>query len=376
MKAIISNPPFVVFDAETIERQYRRLRDYLDQAYPKSRIFYALKACYLPPVVNKLIKIGCGLEIVTPAEHAIACHFGLKSDCILWNGPSLGIETLQGIAERGEILNVDSPWLFHLLEKLANKLGKRVSVNLRLNPSGEGRLGMPPDQAESLLKRSHGVEVNGLHVHLGRGRRFESIALAEKQRFLEIAARWEKDMSLRLQSINLGGGLTVGQTPEMTLGSLIQQLKQLRSTPELFLEPGAYLVEEAGTAYARIVSTKTIGEARWAMLDIGANFLIPLDRNSFQIVGAGPVGGTDKVQFGGPFCFEADIIAREQPVTVEPGDIVRVVRCGAYTESLSSYFFSAPPRVFWRDGDVTKELHRKTSPVDLFLAHHGYPVES
>ena len=164
MKDAIPNPPCVVYDSQVIDRQHRSLRGFLDCAYPKSRIFYALKACYLPPVVERMIGLGCGLEIATPSEHAITRHFRLNESQIIWNGPSLETDTLRGIVERDELLSIDSPHLFQQLESIARESGKQVSVALRLNPSGEGRLGMSPDQAEGLLMCSRWIKVNGFHI--------------------------------------------------------------------------------------------------------------------------------------------------------------------------------------------------------------------
>ena len=365
--------PYVIYDAQIIDRQHSALRQYLDHAYPRSRIYYALKACYLLPVVNRLVKLGCGLEVATPSEHAIARYLHLAGPQIFWNGPSLRQETLRGIVERGELLGLDSPHLFQVLNDMAGSFAKKVPVCLRINLSADGRLGMSPDQAEFLLKSDSPLEISGFHMHIGRGDQAGTVIVEQKLRFLDLILRWESQFGLNVRHVNLGGGIPVGRPLESSLGPLLNALSRLKSAPELFLEPGAFLVEEAATAYARVVSIKTLPSGVWAALDLGANFLVPLNRAAFAVHHDQREATGSVTHFGGPFCFEADVIARNQPVAVQPGDVVRITRCGAYTESLSSCFFTAPPPAFWLDEGVLMEVKRFSDPLNFFLAHHGYP---
>ena len=166
----------------------------------------------------------------------------------------------------------------------------------------------------------------------------------------------------------------MGEPPEVSLAPLLTNLEKLKSSPELHLEPGAYLVEEAGTAYSRVVATKTVGSAHWALLDVGANFLVPLERAHFSVTKDDDVRQDLAVHFGGPFCFEADVIAKDQLVAVAPGNIVKISRCGAYTASMSSCFFSAPPPVFWLEHGHYVALRRQPSTQASFLLYHGYPA--
>jgi diaminopimelate decarboxylase len=368
----IPKTPCVIYDAASVVRRYELLRSYLDAAYPRSRIFYALKACYVPLVVERLIHLGCGLEISSPSEQQIAMRFGLSGGQIVWNGPGLDEVTLRGTVGREEIVNIDSPHVFQVLSRIAQERGQEVRAGLRLNITGQGKLGVDPALAESLLQDSSRVRIVGFHFHPANGLKNPAEAQEQRYRFLDVLAGWERTLGVNPEFVNLGGGFAIGEAPPVLLDSLVERVFALKSRPELFLEPGAYLVADAATAYASVVALKTVAGACWAILDIGANFLVPLQRAGFTVQGTTPVPALGRVSFGGPLCYEADVIALEQRVGVCHGDIVKIERCGAYTASLCSNFASSPPPIYWKDGDSIVEVAHHSETYHDFLEFHGY----
>ena len=367
--------PFVVYDAETVTRQYRRLRDFLDRRYPDSGIFYALKACYLQPVVRHLVGLGCGLEITTSAEQRIAAQLRLTGRGVIWNGPALDEETLRGAIGRGELINVDSAAIFTVCERIAREQDLEVAVGLRLNLGGGGKLGITPALAEPLLK-SPRVKVTGFHIHHGAFNGDPSQWVRQRLDLLEVLGHWLPRFDVGIDYVDLGGGLLPHPEPELYLEPIIENVSRIawpgRSRPRLLIEPGAYLVEEAGIAFTRVVAMKTVGPERWAITDLGSNFLIRLDRSDFRVSCAGRNDGEDRVSVGGNLCLEADVIARRQALAVTSGDVLKISRCGAYTSSMATCFATAPPEMYWRERGALERIGLAVERDDRFLRMHGW----
>jgi len=365
--------PCVVYNGDLITENYHQLKAYLSQRYPRNRLFFALKACYLAPVVAKIVELGCGLEITTTTEHAIASRMGVQGNRIIWNGPAMDTEVLRSIILRQELINIDSPQIFHDLGKTAQELRKRIPAGLRLNPTGQGKFGMAPDQVPEFLSSAGPVDVKGFSIHISRRSVEPQHEMRDKLDFLDAAAAIEKDFNLQLDYIDLGGGLPGSTDFRSDLEPLLERLLAFRYTPELFLEPGAYLVERAATAFSRVIAMKTVGQQQWAILDIGANFLVPLDRSHFTVEPLCKSRAESCLSFGGPFCFDADVIApTRRSVAVKVGDVVRIGHCGAYTSSMASCFGAAPPPVYWSIGGSVEKVKRDPDSQDLFMRMHGY----
>jgi diaminopimelate decarboxylase len=366
--------PCLIYDAGIIMGQHERLRSFLDAVYPNTQVFYALKACYCPQVVNLLVKRGCGLELLSADEHRIASACHVEGHGIVWNGCALSDDVLSGAVTRGEWLNVDSPSLFHRLEKIAAEQHLAPEVGLRINIDGTGKLGMEYDDAVALISSSKRVRIIGLHFHESPQSSSDQARLLERrQAFVDVASRLEQEHDVSLQYVDLGGGLLSDVELAQQLGDVIEALRKLRSKPTLFLEPGAYFVEDAGTALTRVIATKRIGRIRWAAVDIGMNMLVPLNRARFTVHGSSTSGSpAEKVNIAGSFGVSADIVALDQVIAAKEGDTLRIERCGAYTESMSSCMITTPPPIYWLEDGRYEEIKRRLAGADLFMDYHGY----
>ncbi len=364
-------PPCAVYDADVITRQVRRMRAYLDRSIPSSQIFYALKACYLQPVVRHLVGLGCGLEIMSSMEQRIAACIGVTGKDVIWNGPALNEATLRAAVQRGERINVDSIDMFNVVRSLVAAHGAPIEVGLRLNVSGDGKLGITPDLAEALMQSSQ-VRVVGFQVHHGARSLGTDHWIGQRRDMLKWLAHWEQRLGIEIRYVDVGGGFQPEYEPGAYLDPIITAMGRLRSAPKLLVEPGAYFVEDAGTARARVVAVKSVGNTRWAVTDLGAQFLVPLDRSNFEVEQNPRGNGDGRMSIAGPMCFEADVIARDQLLDVTRGDVVRISRCGAYTASMTNCFGAAPPCVYWRHRGSVQRIERVIDGDELFMTMHGY----
>ncbi len=366
--------PCLVYSADAIVKQYASLHAFLDVAYPNTQIFYAAKACYCPPVIELLMNLGCGLELLSRDEHRIASALGVTGSSIVWNGCALGDDILLGAISRGERLNIDSPSQFFKLNRIAASHRIIPEVGLRINVDGTGKLGMEYADVVDLIRSGSAARIIGLHFHESpKSAGDADNVLARRLEFLEIAHRLEKEEDLTLEYVDVGGGLLADLAVGQQLSKVTKAMKALRSEPALFLEPGAYFVETAGTALTRVVATKCIGNTKWATVDIGMNVLVPLNRARFTVSGGRTSSGpATPINIAGAFGVTSDVVALNQNVSVEEGDVLRVERCGAYTESMRSCMITEPPPIYWHTNGRYERVTGGQAVGSLFLDYHGY----
>jgi bifunctional diaminopimelate decarboxylase / aspartate kinase len=210
----------------------------------------------------------------------------------------------------------------------------------------QSKFGLAPEQLAEIqpLLQACGARVVGLHAHSGSGVRTAE-AWSEVAIFLASAA--ERFPGARV--LDLGGGLGVPERPGQVpldlegLGELLRRFKAAAPRFELWLEPGRFLVAEAGVLLARVTQVKRKGEVIYVGLETGMNSLIrpPLYGAYHPIVNLSRLDepATWNVHVVGPICETGDILGRSRrlPPTSE-GDVLLIANAGAYGRVMSSRY--------------------------------------
>ncbi|MFW5816467.1 MAG: bifunctional aspartate kinase/diaminopimelate decarboxylase, partial [Wenzhouxiangella sp.] len=253
------------------------------------RVLYSMKANPHPAILATLVEQGLGIECVSvnEARHALASAPGLNRRDLLLTTNFAGRDEYRQALAMGLQTTVDN---LYILEHWGHDLAGR-DIFLRLDPgSGLGhhkmvrtagshaKFGIPLEELERArrLAEAHDIRITGLHAHTGSG----ILHPDNWQRTLQTlgeAARELDDIAV----INLGGGLGVPDRADQlpldlaALDTGLQQLKHDLARPvQVWLEPGRYLVSEAGVLLARINQTKGKGEVRYVGIATGMNSLI------------------------------------------------------------------------------------------------------
>src|SRR5262245_14748168 len=253
-----------------------------------ARVLYALKANPHPEVLRAVGAAGCGFECVSRAEveRVLEAVPGVARERILFT-PNFAPRTeYQWALEAGIRVTVDN--LF-VLRRWAPLFAGR-EILLRLDATGghghhekvrtgglHSKFGVPPEEFADLAGAvaGCGARVVGLHAHGGSGN-FDLAGWLEPAGVL--AAHAAAFPGARI--LNLGGGLGVPDRPGqayLDLGALDARLVEFRAVHpsfELWLEPGRYLVAEAGVLLARVTQTKGKGDKRYVGVATGMNTLI------------------------------------------------------------------------------------------------------
>ncbi|MEM6938370.1 MAG: bifunctional aspartate kinase/diaminopimelate decarboxylase, partial [Pseudomonadota bacterium] len=200
------------------------------------------------------------------------------------------------------------------------------------------------------LADRHNITIRGLHAHVGSG----VMHAGAWHRTLETMARWLERFP-DVQVLDLGGGLGVPDKSGdaaldlVALDEGLAELKQQLLRPvQIWLEPGRYLVAEAGVLLARVTQLKGKGEVQYVGVATGMNSLIrPALYGAYHEIANlsrlhEPAGQVCNVV--GPICETGDILGLDRLLPVsEAGDVLLIANAGAYSAAMASNYNLRPP---------------------------------
>lgn len=345
--------PSYVYSLNQVGRQ----ADGLAEIASVDRWHYALKANPHPEILRTLFARGFAFECVSLAEvkHALASVPALTPDRVLFTpnfapreeyrealslGVNLTIDALHPIVEWGEdfrghelLLRVD--------------LGQGRGHHEKVRTGGkESKFGVSLDELASFREhaRKHEVRITGLHAHMGSGVRDAGHWRSIYAHLASLAEQFN-----RVRVLDIGGGLGVPSRPEdqaldlTEFASVLAEVKAAYPQLALWMEPGRYLVADAGVLLARVTQIKRKADIQYVGIDVGMNSLIrpTLYEAWHQIVNLSRLDepATELVQVVGPICESGDILGhnRRLPVCKE-GDVILIAEAGAYGAVMSSHY--------------------------------------
>ena len=367
--------PLHVYDGERIAAAARRLRAALPE---RCSIHHAVKANPSLALLALLVSEGLGLEIASEGELAAALAVSCPPQRILFAGPGKRDAELEAAVEAGVgAIHCESTGELKRLEAIASRGGGRLRCGVRVHvpwSAGEARpiigggqvskFGVAEAEAresvESWLALEH-LEIAGLHVFNASNVLEAEALLAGAERTLALACDL-KDLGLPLDWVDLGGGLGVSYCASERpldverlgegLGHLLERAERERGHSfRLVLEPGRWLVAEAGEYFASVVDTKRCEGVDFAVLDGGIHHLLrPVlvgqDHPARKAWPPPPEGGALlPVRLVGPLCTSLDSFGDHELPALSVGDLVAIGRTGAYgfTEAMPQFLSHPVP---------------------------------
>lgn len=380
--------PVYVYEEKIIKMQLEILLESI--SYRPLGILYALKANSNYHILKILKETGdaiVGIDAVSPGEVALALKMGILPKDILFTGNNMTDEEMDFVVEKGVLLNIDS---LSRLKKFGKKYpGQRVCI--RINPDiGAGHhdhciTGGPKSKfgiwfSEVLtiqrIAQKYKLKIIGLHQHIGSQILNVATFLNAMAPIMETALNFPG-----LEFIDFGGGFGVPYKPEeeplnmCILGQKIYErftiaCNRYRRKLKLIIEPGRYLVAEAGYLLVRVNTVKRNPDGRvFVGVDSGFNHLIrPAMYGSYHEIEniSNPTGYKEKVDVVGNLCESGDRFA-EQRLIRKPreGDLLLIKNAGAYGYSMSSNYNLRPrPSEVLILGDGTQMQIRAREQVE------------
>ena len=355
--------PVYVYSETAMRRQVQLLADAFHQI--PHRICYAVKANSNLTILRRLGQWEVGFEVVSGGELFRALQAGSSGSRVVFDGPGKTAEEIQ-YALDSDILffNVESVAEAFLISQTARRAGKRARVSVRTNPDvdpkthpyistgmKEHKFGIGLAEAHSLylkLREWPEVEVVGVTCHIGSQiTQLEPYRQAAESLRAFVIRLKEEDISLRY--LDFGGGLGISydgeEAPSIARYAqlVIEAVKDLGLT--LILEPGRFILGNAGTLLTRVIFVKDQGSKRFVIVDAGMNDLIrpALYGSHHQVWSVERKTATEVADVVGPICESTDFIARNRKIPAfAPSDLAAVMSAGAYGFALSSNYNSRP----------------------------------
>jgi len=348
-----------VYDLEVVRSAARSLRTLSSIA----RVHYSMKANPHPGLLAVLHEEGIEFECVSRGEvERVRAQFpDLKPQRILYTPNFAPRAEYAWALAQGVRVTVDNaycleswPHLFRdheIFVRVDPGVGRGHHVHVR-TAGARSKFGVPIGDLAQLAQyaRAAGAHVVGLHAHVGSGV-FDVTSWERTARELIAVAGYFPE----LQVIDVGGGLGVperAEHPEVDLNKLDTLLTAVRAEHphlEIWLEPGRYLVSEAGVLLTRVTQLKEKSGARFVGVTTGMNSLIrPALYGAYHaIVNLTCVDepATELVNVVGPICESADVLGHDRllPPTHER-DVLLIANVGGYGRAMSSqYNLRAPP---------------------------------
>ncbi|WP_433556861.1 type III PLP-dependent enzyme [Pseudonocardia xinjiangensis] len=376
--------PLFVYDGDVLAGQYDGLRRLL---HPKLEIFFSLKANPNVSVCALLRSRGARAEVSSAAELVTAIRAGVPPRDIVFVGPGKSADELAACLDEDIFAIVcESPGELELIDQLARLRGTVARVALRINPAfavkGSGlTMGGKPrqfgidevqlDELGNVAQRFPGVRLMGVHVYMGTRILAEDVVIENTRRILELARRVSARLEFELELVDIGGGLGVAYfdgerdiDPSVLAAGLepvIAEFAAASPRTRLVMELGRYLTALAGTYVVRVRYVKTSLGQQFAITDGGTHHHMAavgigsfVKRNFPMRLLDRAEEPTERWTVTGPLCTPNDTLAKDVALPpVRPGDLLGVLRSGAYGPTASPVLFlghGAPAEVLVHGG--------------------------
>ena len=373
----VSTPTYV-YSAGAIRAAYARLASAL-HGLPV-HIHYAMKANSNLALLALLRGCGAGVDVVSSGELHRARTAGFAGGDIVFAGVGKTRLDLEHALDVGvRCVNVESEEELELLAEVASARGVIAPVSLRINPgvvnvtaahayiaTGEEgtKFGIPIGRGLEAAQRAsalRGVELVGLDMHIG-SQIAEVAAFADAQRRLRTLLDAVRAAGIAtVRYVDVGGGFPVAYHAEEPGADLDGFATVLRETfgdtgVGLIVEPGRYLVADAGVLLTRVLYRKESGAKRFMIVDAGMNDLLRPSHYEahHEIEMVAPSTAPElTMDVVGPVCESGDFLALGRPMPdVGAGSLLAVRHAGAYGYVMASNYNSrSRPAEVLVDGD-------------------------
>ena len=356
--------PCFVYSRAAIEGGYREF----DGAFAgvPHLVCYAVKANSNLAVLNLLRALGSGFDIVSGGELARVIAAGGDPAKVVFSGVGKTADEMAAALAAGiHCFNVESAAELDAPERGRRPRGQasrrspsasiRTSIRGRIRTSrpgsSESKFGVACADAPALYRRAAAlphIAVRGIDCHIGSQITDLAVCVEAAEKLFALVDRIEAD-GIALAHVDLGGGLGIRYRSDEAIEprdyALAMQRARGNRRHRLLLEPGRYLVGNAGVLLTRVLYLKPGAGRDFAIVDAAMNDLIrPALYDAWHDVEAVRPrdGPTRRWQIVGPVCESADFLAHDRDLALEAGDLLAVRSAGAYAFAMSSNYNSRP----------------------------------
>ncbi len=393
--------PLYAYDGDLITERSRAFKAAFRDFPSQVKCLYAVKANTSLAILRLIRREGYGADVVSSGELDAALKSGYLPEDIIYTSNGKSMADVEAAVAAGVNITADNMSDLSLVKDAGGK-----SVAFRVNPDVNANthpkistalagskfgLHFQGDWAYRAVETAlgMGLKPSGIHCHIGSNIKETSAFQEAAHKMMAFALRLKDELGIRLDFMDLGGGLGVRYRDEAAVtpedfakayrNIVADGVHRLGYRPEFWFEPGRYLVAEAGVLLASALSVKETPMKRFVNVDAGFNCLIrPAMYDAYHNIRVlGKPGGQVRYDVAGYLCESGDILGKDRMLPeVAAGDIVAIENAGAYGYSMASNYNSMPLPAealvrggraeLVRERQAHQELYiRQTVPKDL-----------
>jgi len=355
--------PFYLYSENQIKENYIKFSNTFRKTNPL--ICFAVKSNSNLSILRSLGKLGAGMDVVSGGELLKALKAGIKANKIVFSGVGKTEEELKiAINKKILLINCESESEAKIINKIAKKLNKKVSIGFRLNPNidakthkkistgkADNKFGISIKNFSVFFKeieKLENINLEALSVHIGS----QILTDVPYKKVLSILSKLIKNLDLKLKFVDLGGGFGINYSKKDKLINLKKYSNLVHNFSkklncQIIFEPGRSIVGNSGILVSKIQYIKEGSNKKFIILDTGMNdFMRPaLYDAKHNII---PVKKINKkmrgiMEFVGPICESTCKFGKYKNYQkVSENDFVAITNVGAYGSSLSSNYNTRP----------------------------------
>jgi len=390
--------PLYVYSRAALKAAWETYRSAIGQR--PVLVCYGMKANSNLAVLKEFARLGAGFDIVSGGELKRALAVGADPSKIVFSGVGKQAwEMRAALAAQVKCFNVESEAELHRLSDVAEEMGVRAPVSLRVNPDvdaqthpyistglKENKFGIAIESALDVYRVAQslpGLDIVGVDCHIGSQLTDISPYFDALEKLLDLIDALDQE-GIRIAHLDLGGGLGIrytDETPPSPKALLDRVFERLNARGQghlhLVLEPGRSLVGNAGVLLTTVQYLKHAEARNFAIVDAAMNDLLrPALYEAFHGVQPLRPRAGDLVEYDivGPVCESADWLARQRKLAIQQGDVLAVESAGAYSMAMASnYNTRARAAEVMVDGANYHVVRQRESLDDLLRGESTLP---
>jgi len=402
--------PVYIYDQDKIEQNYSKIFSAFKKYYDDFQICYAIKANNNLAILKILSKIGAGFDCSSKGDIYLANKIPSKFN--IYTGNNCAEEELTYAMNNKMMINLDDISLLDKMKSapeiilfrikyveknpfLANFKNWTLSTCKFFSDMIKGKpfsvvilnkqfskFGINENKIFEAFKlaRKKGVKKFGIHI-MGDSNVLDPVYFRDiTKKLMEIVLKLKNKQGIIISYLDIGGGFGIdysGRGKKLDIEKVARSVAEVINNyckrynlkkPKLIIEPGRYLVGNAGCLVGRVHSVKD-GKTKLIGTDLPSNFsFVSLHpENKIEILNKNQVNGLEKVSLYGQLCWSFDIIRKDVVLPkISIGDFVIIRGMGAYGYALNDQFNSRerPAEILVRQNSFCKI--RKRENIDEF----------
>lgn len=388
--------PLFVYSKQDIEDKWKGF----DNAFKQQPhlICYAVKANSNIAVLNLMVNMGSGFDVVSQGELERALVAGADANKIVFSGVAKTSTAIKRALEVGiRCFNIESYPELDRIQAVAKQINKIADISIRVNPDidakthpyistglKDNKFGVDIDTAPELYAKANelsNINITGIDCHIGS-------QLTEITPFIDaldkvlILKNTLAKQGIKIHHLDIGGGLGITYTNETppAIADYIQAVLKKIADPslEILIEPGRAIVGNAGVLLTEIEYLKPTKHKNFAIVDAAMNDLIrPALYQSYQEIKPVVIredGTKSDWDIVGPVCETGDFLGKDRKLNLKDGDILAVMSSGAYGFTMSSNYNTRPRAAeIMVDGDKAYQIKPRETVEELFAKEQVLP---